>query len=247
MASPHGRGSRSGPHRPLESLPRPARPLRRARAAGRRVGRDGGDPLRRARSQCRRPSRRRPRPRLCARPARRRDLLRHRGCVTGAPWPSARARRQALPPLRGAVRVRAGLRGPPGPLLVPELRCGQAGSRHRRDQDRARRHARLPSRGRDPQRAARAPSAPPRPLQRLQRPGGPLCRPAPGRGARGGRDRPRAHRGGLRARRDGGSGREAGLHPADQESRRSERGPSHPAPRERAVRGRKRACTSGSR
>ena len=51
-----------------------------------------------------------------------RHLLRDRRPEPGAAGAPARVRRQALPALRRALRLRAGLRRPPGPLLVPELR-----------------------------------------------------------------------------------------------------------------------------
>ena len=110
-----GAPAAAGPRQPL---PRPARPLRRARAPGRRVGR-----ARRADSRARpvrpvrrRPAGRRPRPRPRPAPARGRHLLRHRGPEPGAARAPARARREALPPLRRALRLRARLRRPPRPL-----------------------------------------------------------------------------------------------------------------------------------
>ena len=64
------RDARPAPDRPREPLPRPARPLRRARAPRRRVGRDGRRARRPqpARPQRGRPARRRPRPRPRAPP-----------------------------------------------------------------------------------------------------------------------------------------------------------------------------------
>ena len=72
--------------------------------------------------QRRRPGDRRPRPRRGRRAARGRRLLRHRGRLAGAARAAARLRRQALPALRSSLRLRARLRRPPRPLLVPELR-----------------------------------------------------------------------------------------------------------------------------
>lgn len=73
-------------------------------------------------------------------------------------------------------------------------------------------------------------SAPPRPLQRLQRAGSDRRGAPPGR-------RPGADRGGaarharrLRPGRDDRRGRWPGLDPADQESGRRQRGPAHPVP-----------------
>ena len=51
-------------------------------------------------------------------PARRRHLLRDRGPEPGAAGAPARLRRQALPPLRRSLRLRARLRRPPRPLLA---------------------------------------------------------------------------------------------------------------------------------
>ena len=99
-----------------EPLPRPARPLRRARDARRRLG----GPRRRAgrqgalRAQRRRPARRRPRPR-----PRGRRLLRRRGRLAGAARAAARRRLQALPQLRRGLRLRRDLPRPPRPLPLP--------------------------------------------------------------------------------------------------------------------------------
>ena len=226
-----------------QPLPRPARPLRRARAPRRRVGRDGrrarrpagfvlnaDDPLvadlgRDARARA---------------PARR-HLLRDRGRVAGAARAPARARRQALPPLRRAVRLRARLRRPPRPLHLPQLRRRPAHARRRRDRgsscDGMRGLATLTV------------STPEGALE--------LALPLPGlynvynalaaltaalrlgRRARARPSRPGAHRGRVRAGRDDRGRRQAGLDPPDQEPRRRQRGDAHAAPRGRAVRRRR--------
>ena len=49
-------------------------------------------------------------------------LLRDRGREPGAPRAPARPRRQALPPLRRPLRLRPGVRRPPRPLHLPQLR-----------------------------------------------------------------------------------------------------------------------------
>ena len=61
-----------------------------------------------------------------------------------------------------------------GHYTCPNCDADRPDARRGRDPDRARRHARLASRGLDPRRAAGAPSPPPRPLQRLQRARGAL-------------------------------------------------------------------------
>ena len=80
-------------------------------------------------------------------PARGRPLLRNRRREPGAGRVSARLRRQALPPLRPSLRLRARLRRPPRALLVPQLRRRAAAAGRRRDQDRAARDGRLQRRG----------------------------------------------------------------------------------------------------
>ena len=105
-----------------QPLPRPARPLRRARddrrplARRARVARRGADA--RARAERGRPTRRGARPRTRA-PA----LLRRRGRLARAAAYRARRRRQALPQLRRAVRLRRGLRRPSRPYHCPA--CGE--------------------------------------------------------------------------------------------------------------------------
>ena len=83
-----------------------------------------GERATRARSlQRRRPADRRPRPRSCGH-----ALLRRRGRLAGAARHGARRRRQALPPLRRALRLRRRLPRPPRPLPLRELRPASARS-----------------------------------------------------------------------------------------------------------------------
>ena len=114
----------------------------------------------RVRALRRRPADRRPRPRPRPAPPRGRHLLRHRGPEPGAARAPARPRREALPPLRRALRLRARLRRPPGPLHVPELRRRPPRARRRRDQGRAARDVGVAGRGRAPRRAAGRSSSP---------------------------------------------------------------------------------------
>ena len=212
---------------------------------GRRAGR-----AHRLRAQRRRPAGRRPRPRPRPAPARRGHLLRDRGPRAGAARAPARPRRQALPPLRLAVRLRARLRRPPRPLLLPQLRRGPPASRTSpRPRSSCTGCEGSRSRVAHARRRGRARAAPPRPLQRLQR----------ARGARGGaaaRRRPRARGRAAWPAVEAAFGRVetievdgvAGLDPADQEPGRRERGPAHAAPRGDAVpTAPGRASTSGSR
>ena len=108
-----------------QPLPRPARPLRRARDDRRPLGRSWrpSTPAR-ARAQRRRPARRRPRPR----PRRRRCTSASR-TTRGAAGDAARRRRQALPALRRALRLRRRLPRPPRPLPLRQLRRDAARSR----------------------------------------------------------------------------------------------------------------------
>ena len=62
----------------------------------------------------------------------RRDLLRSRGRLPGAPRHAARRRLEALPQLRPRVRVRRRLPRPHGPLPLPELRPHGGPSRRSR-------------------------------------------------------------------------------------------------------------------
>ena len=184
-------------------------------------------------AQRRRPAGRRPRPRPRAAPPRRRHLLRGRGPLPGAARAPARLRRQALPPLRRTLRLRAGLRRPPRPLPLPELRRRPAAPGRRRDRDRAATGcagSRVTLRTPEGELELRAP--PPRPLQRLQRARRarpPRCASASRSSAVAGRcERCEAR---VRARRDDRGRRQAGLDPAGQEPRRRQRGAAHPAPR----------------
>ena len=139
-----GRGRPAGgrPPRPAaggaarQPLPRPARPLRRARAHRRALaGRDRGAARRDgARRQRRRPAGGRPRPR-----ARERGRLRDRRPAARAAGAPARGRLALLRPLRAAVRVRRGVRRPPRRLPLPGVRARPAAAAGARDGDRARR------------------------------------------------------------------------------------------------------------
>ncbi len=113
-----------------QPVPRPARPLRRARHDRRALGAGAARRRREARAERRRSAARRPRPRAPGGP-----VLRGRRRLAGAGRDGARRRRQALPPLRRAVRVRRDLPRPPRPLPLPELRpvaAGAGGHGHRR-------------------------------------------------------------------------------------------------------------------
>ena len=149
-----------------QPVPRPARPLRRARDDRRALG----------------GSARRARPRrlvlnaddpLIADLGREhpgRVVLRRRGRLARAGGHGARRRRQALPPLRRAVRLRRRLPRPPRPLPLPGLRPVAA----RAGRDRAatcacRACARRASRCARPPGEAEVSARPSRPLQRLQR------------------------------------------------------------------------------
>ena len=115
------------------------------------------------------------------RPSRGRRLLRDRGPLAGAARAPACLRRQALPPLRPPLLLRAGVRRPPRALLVPQLRRRAAGARRRGDGDRAARDGGLDRHRPHAGRRVRPRALDAGPLQRLQR-------------ARGGRGRPRAGR-----------------------------------------------------
>ena len=115
-----GRGAQPAGDAARQPVPRPARPLRRARHDRRPLG-GGRRRARRehpARAQRRRPAGRRPRPR------RRRGavVLRRRGRRGGAQGAPARLGLQALPPLRPRLRLRGRLHRPPRPLPLPQLR-----------------------------------------------------------------------------------------------------------------------------
>ena len=200
------------------------------------------------RAQRRRPADRRPRPRRRAAPAP--PGVTYFGIEDPSPGAArapARPRRQALPPLRRALRLRAGLRRPPRPLQLPQLRRRPARARRRRDRDRAARDARLDAS------SVRTPAGEAElelPLPGLYNVYNALA--ALAAALRLGRRRSstaaralESMRGGVRAGRDDRRRGHAGLDPADQEPGRRERGPAHAAPR-----GRRRtaaASTSGSR
>ena len=109
----------------VEPVPRPARPLRRARDHRRALGRRRRRARRahRARAQRRRPARRRPRPRP------RRALLRRRRRRARVRRAPARGRLQALPPLRARLRRTRRSTSPTSAATLPELR--QRGGRSR--------------------------------------------------------------------------------------------------------------------
>ncbi len=150
----------------------------------------------RARALRGRPADRRPRARPRAEAPARGHLLRHRGHEPGAARAAARPRRQALPPLRRALRVRARVRRPPRPLHLPQLRRRPPHARRRRDRGRAARHGRLAGRDRDAPGRAAPGAAPAGPLQRLQR-----ARRGHGGPALGGRAGDDPGRAGVDARR----------------------------------------------
>ena len=154
----------------LEPVPRPARPLRRARPAG--------GPLGGARGRARgphhvRPERRRPAgggPRARARAGR---LLRGGGSRSPARVAGARLGLEALPQLRRRVHLRGGVPGTHGPLPLPELRPRAADARRCRAREgHAPRNVGLGRAHRDPGGADRAEPPAARALQRLQRPCG---------------------------------------------------------------------------
>ena len=122
---------------PREPLPRPARPLRRARAVAERW---------RARGRARSRSTRlvvvnADDPQVGASPRERdgaRRLRRRRSALRRAAAP-ARGGLEVLHPLRHALRVRRRLRRPPRRLPLSRVRARAAAARRRRPRDRARR------------------------------------------------------------------------------------------------------------
>ena len=178
VAAERGRADRAATAAAVQPVPRPARPLRRARAARRPLG-GAGRPARRPRRlrpQRRRPAGGRPRPRAPAG-----HLLRRRGRLPGPPRHAARRRLEALPQLRPRLRLRSDLPRPHGPVSLPQLRPrapDPAGGGHQRA---ARRHDGLAGRAAHAAGAAVGAAPPPRALQRLQR------RRGRGHGARAGR------------------------------------------------------------
>ena len=113
------RGARPAGDAARQPVPRPARPLRRARDDRRPLGRRRrrARPATRARAQRRRPAGGRPRPR-----ARDAALLRRRRRLARPARAPARVGLQALPPLRPRLRLRGRLPRPPRPLPLPQLR-----------------------------------------------------------------------------------------------------------------------------
>ncbi len=165
-----GRG-REAPHVSAgQPLPRPARPLRRAGAAGRplgRAGRDRGGARGAVRAQRRRPAGGRPRP-----GPRGRDVLRRGRRLAGGPHPPARRRLQALPQLRASLRLRSRLPRPHGPLPLPQLRPPAAHAVGVRPAGGAAWDVRRAGGYGNPGGPPRPLPPPSRPLQRLQRGGG---------------------------------------------------------------------------
>ena len=217
------------PDRARQPVPRPARPLRRARAPRRRVGGAGRRAAPAAAGSCSTPttpwSPTSAATASCA-AARGCHLLRDRGPA------------QALPELQHAHDAKH-CRRCGSPYTYERAFVGHLG------------HYECPSCGADrpaPDVAAtaiellgmaargpgqhargraRARAAAPRPLQRLQRARGHRRRPAARVGARARRRRAERGRGGLRPGGDDpGRRRKPGLDPADQEPRRRERGPA---------------------
>ena len=194
----------------------------------------GRAPRRRRRpgAQRRRPDDRRPRPR-----PRRRPLLRRRGRRRGAGRDAARRRRQALPALRRALRLRRDLPRPPRPLPLPDAATRGAPTPRSSARDivlegvRGARFALHTPDGRARRRAAAA-----RPLQRLQRARRRRAVAGARRVARRRRRRPARGRPRLRARRDRARGRGRAVDPAGQEPGRGQRGAAHARARARRAR-----------
>ena len=115
----------------LQPVPRPARPLRRAGGAGRRLERAGrrARGRHRVRAERRRSAGRRPRARRRGRHAAGHHVLRARGPRARAGAHRARLGREALPPLRHRVPVLGRVPRPPRRLPLPQLRQRAARSR----------------------------------------------------------------------------------------------------------------------
>ena len=205
-----------------EPLPRPARPLRRARGgrralarhARRAAARDDGDRLRRRSADRRHHVRPRPHRQLRDRRPRARSR-------------AARARRRlaVLRALRHALQLRDRLVRAPRRLPLPELRTRAAPARDHRLADPAARprggHLRAAHADRQLQRRARRPRA----VQRRERARRERRRARPRRIARRDRRRPRALPPGLRTLPAHLAGRSRGRDAADQEPGRRQRGP----------------------
>ena len=131
------RGARAARAAARQPVPRPARPLRRARDHRRALGRGRG-----ARTPARTALVLNADDPLVADLGRgaRAALLRRRRRLARVRRAPARRRLQALPPLRAPLRVRGDLPRPPRPLRVPELRraparAGRRGARRRAARD----------------------------------------------------------------------------------------------------------------
>ena len=237
MAAAGGRGGEAAALPAGQPLPRPARPLRGARAAGRPLGGARGTRGRRARAlaalraERRRPAGGRPRPR-----------------ASGAVYFGIEDDSQALPELQHAADSKhcrncghayvydAVYLGHMGRYRCPN--CGRkrpraAGGRHARG---AARHVGRRRGAAHAGRPARAEPPPPRALQRLQRDRGRGHAARAGRaaghdplGARGLRRR-------VRARGDDPGRRARAVDPAGQEPGRGQRGAAHADPRGRLAR-----------
>ena len=109
-----------------QPVPRPARPLRRARGDRRQLARAA---RRRARRRASSTPMTRCSPTSAASATADVALLRRRGRLARAPGHGARRRRQALPQLRRPLHLRRRLPRPPRPLPLPELRRARARSR----------------------------------------------------------------------------------------------------------------------
>ncbi len=171
-----------------QPLPRPARPLRRARADRRALAREreGAAGGRLGRGERGRPARGRHRPR-----APERVPLRARRPARRARAPPPRCGLEVLQRVREPVRLRGGVCRASRRVVVPDLRAGAAGSRRRRARDRARGAGARLLRPRDAAGNAADRPRPARALQRLQRGRGGVALARPGRDARRGR---RGHR-----------------------------------------------------
>ena len=217
---------------PRQPVPRPARPLRRARAD--RGALAGGGPCASGRFEAR-PQRRRPAGgRSRSRAAGGDDVRPRRSHAREAVSP-ARRRLEVLPALRHALRICSGLRRPSRGLRLPELRSPTSAARRfgpRGRAHRARRRLLRPGHaGGDAARQAR----PTRALQRLQRPG--RRRPRARAGREPGRDRGGARRRatGVRALRTDRGRRQDRAPAPDQEPCRGERGRADAGRGRRAV------------
>ncbi len=164
-AARRGRASAAARHRARQPVPRPARPLRRARGDRRPVAADDG---RAAGGLAARAKRRRP-ARGLARERGRDAHIRHRRRRLGPTGDAARERLEVVPGLRDAAALRAGLPRPPGRLELPRLRPAAAAPRRLGRHARSARPRRHPVRAANAARGRRRRAAHAGPLQRLQR------------------------------------------------------------------------------